>query len=110
MLTLETRLTNLENLVRAQGKEIARLKFYQGADIAGVRQGVANVTPFIMSEIAYIDDTQIIFDNVPDGNVSVFMVDGEGQNVPFTFERVNGSVVVSFDKRNSLATVSISIS
>ena len=70
---------------------------------------VSEIAPYKESKTAYIDDTQVVFDNAKDGDISVFMVDGDGNNVPHTFERINGQIVVSFEKRNSLATVTISI-
>ena len=65
--------------------------------------------PYIESKTAYIDDDHVVFDLVRDGNVSVYMVDGDGKNVEHTFDRENGQIVVSFEKRDSLATVTISI-
>ena len=70
---------------------------------------VSAITPYTESKTAYIDDTQVSFNIAKEGNISVFMVDGDGQNVPFTYEQVNGQIVVSFEKRDSLATVTISI-
>lgn len=67
------------------------------------------LTPYKASQTAYIDDTEVIFDNVPSGNVSVYMTDTDGQNAPYTSERINGNIKVSFEKRTSLATVTISI-
>ena len=67
------------------------------------------ITPYTESKTAYIDDTEVRFNITKEGNISVFMVDGDGQNVPFTFEQVNGQIIVSFEKRDSLATVTISI-
>ena len=77
--------------------------------ISAVSAQVSAITPYTESKIAYIDDTEVRFDITKEGNISVFMVDGDGQNVPFTFEQVNGQIIVSFEKRNSLATVTISI-
>lgn len=79
------------------------------SSINAVNQRVSDITPYTESKIAYIDDTQVVFNAAKDGNVSVFMTDGDGQNVPFTFERVNEQIKVSFEKRESLATVTISI-
>lgn len=76
--------------------------------ISAVNNRVTEITPYTESKTAYIDDEYVCFD-AKDGNVSVFMVDGEGQNVPFTFEQINGQIKVSFEKRNSLATVTVSI-
>lgn len=67
------------------------------------------ITPKIYTKTAYIDDTEVTFTDVPLGNVSVFMTDKEGQNVPCTFERVYNGIKVSFEKREALAEVTISI-
>ena len=70
---------------------------------------VADITPYKASKTAYIDDTSVEFDIAKDGNISVYMVDGEGQNVPFTFEQNNGKVIVAFEKRDSLAEATMVI-
>lgn len=77
--------------------------------ISAVSAQVSAITPYTESKTAYIDDTEVRFDITKEGNIFVFMVDGDGQNVPFTFEQVNGQIIVSFEKRDSLATVTISI-
>ena len=77
--------------------------------INALNKRVSDITPYTESKTAYIDDEYVLFDIAKDGNISVFMVDTEGQNVPFTFEQINGQIRVSFEKRNSLATVTISI-
>ena len=77
--------------------------------ISAVNSRVTQITPYTESKTAYIDDTDVFFDIPKDGNISVFMVDGEGQNVPCTFEQINGQIKVLFEKRESLATVTISI-
>lgn len=77
--------------------------------ISAVNNRVSDITPYTESKTAYIDDIDVLFDIPKEGNISVFMVDGEGQNVPFTFEQINGQIKVSFEKRESLATVTISI-
>lgn len=67
------------------------------------------ITPWTASKTAYIDDTELTFTDAPQGNVSVYMTDKDGQNVPCTFERVYNGIKVAFEKRNSLAEVNISI-
>lgn len=67
------------------------------------------ITPWTASKTAYIDDTEVTFTDAPQGNVSVYMTDKDGQNVPCTFERVYNGIKVAFEKRNSLAEVNISI-
>jgi Tol biopolymer transport system component len=108
-MTIEKRLENLENLVNALSKKIDNNKYYTDADINGNRKSVSDITPYTESKTAYIDDEYVTFDIAKDGNISVYMVDGDGQNVPCEFEQINGQIKVSFEKRNSLATVTISI-
>lgn len=67
------------------------------------------ITPKTFTKTAYIDDTEVTFTDVPLGNVTVYMTDKEGQNVPCTFERVYNGIKVSFEKREALAEVTISI-
>lgn len=67
------------------------------------------ITPWTASKTAYIDDTELTFTDAPQGNVSVYMTDKDGRNVPCTFERVYNGIKVAFEKRNSLAEVNISI-
>ena len=67
------------------------------------------ITPKQYTKTAYIEDTEVVFTGVPNGNISVFMTDKDGQNVPCTFERVYNGIKVSFEKRNSLAEITISI-
>ena len=72
-------------------------------------EAIKAVTPVTMTKTAYIDDTEVTFTDAPQGNVSVYMTDKDGQNVPCTFERVYNGIKVSFEKRNSLAEITISI-
>ena len=77
--------------------------------ISALNRRVSNITPYTESKTAYIDDEFVLFNIPKDGNISVFMVDNEGQNVAHTFEQINGQIKVSFEKREALATVTISI-
>lgn len=79
------------------------------APIVRANENVDKITPYTETKTAYIDDEYVTFDIAKDGNISVYMVDGDGQNVPCSFEQINGQIKVSFEKRNSLATVTISI-
>lgn len=103
---LEKRLDNLQRAFEQSQRNQTPItaKAEEGAN------GVKTLTPYTASATAYIDDTQVTFSNVPEGNVTVFMTDGDGKNVSHTVEYVNGNVVVMFEKRESLATVNISIS
>lgn len=101
----ETRLDNLEKLVNALIKRIDNDKYYADADTAGIRQSVSDVTPYTESKTAYIDDTEVIFENVPEGNISVFTSNG----IVYQTERLNNSVVIRFAPLEEIITVTISV-
>lgn len=61
------------------------------------------ITPWTASKTAYIDDTECVFDNVPNGNVSAYMT------VPHTVEREGDRVIVRFEALTEVQTVTISI-
>lgn len=51
MLTLEQRLSNLENLVHALSQKIDNNKFYADADMQGNRQGLSEVNNIIVESV-----------------------------------------------------------
>ena len=66
---------------------------------------VEAVTPWSETKTAYIDDTEIIFTNVPNGNMSVYV---GGVNHTF-FERDGDRVTVKFEPLEEVTEVTISI-
>ena len=102
-----------ENLARSPysllAEQISAVSSTTSDQIMELNSHVDEIEPYTESKTAYIDDTEVRFNIVKEGNISVFMIDEDGQTVPFTYERVNGEIVVSFEKRDSLATVTISI-
>lgn len=102
-MNIEKRLENLEKLVTSLSKKIDNNKFYQEADINGFRQNISEVTPTTLSAIAYIDDTEVVFTDVPAGNMMVYF------DKPYVIHRENDRVTVSFDPLEEPATITISI-
>lgn len=102
-MDLETRVKNLENLVTSLMNTMNRSKFYTDADVAGVRQGVANITPYTETKTAYIDDTEIVFDNMPSGNLTVYF------DKPFNLEREGNKVTLHFEALEEVTDITISI-
>ena len=101
---LEERVKNLENIVNALVKSRAMDKMYTDADINGTRQSVANITPYTQTQTAYIDDTEVVFENVPQGNLTVY------SPVPCVANRVEDVVVVTFNAPlEELTDITISI-
>lgn len=94
MIPIETRVANLENLVDALSKKIDRNQFYTDADMQGNRQSISEVTPYTETKTAYIGDTEISFDNVPSGNLSVF-----ADNISeYRTDRVGSTLNIDFIK------------
>ena len=63
------------------------------------------ITPWTASKTAYIDDTSVSFENVPNGNMSVY-VGGVNHTL---FERDGDRVVVRFEPLEEVQTVTINI-
>ena len=103
MLTIETRLSNLENLVNSLGKRIDGNKFYADADTQGNRQSISELTPYTETRQGYIGDTEITFDHVPSGNISVF-----GLNY-YAISRNMDIVTISFSALEEVTDITISV-
>lgn len=101
-----TRLENLENFVFALSEKIDRNKFYNDADTAGNRQGISNITPYTATQTAYYGESEKVFYGVPDGNITVFW---DNYNGDYAVERIADRIVVSFDALTDNATISIMI-
>lgn len=108
-MTIEERLTNLENIVNALIKRIDKDKYYADADTAGIRQSVSDVTPYTESKTAYIDDTEVIFDSTPNGNLTVYVTDSNGNIPTFTVSKTEIIRVTFAEPLTSVTTVTISI-
>lgn len=64
---------------------------------------VEAVTPWSETKTAYIDDTECVFKNVPQGNMSVYI------GVPHTIEREGDRVIVRFEPLEEVMDVTINI-
>ena len=102
-MTIEQRLTNLENLVNALSKKIDEVRFYQQADIDGARQNISEITPYTETKIGYYGETEKTFYNVPDGNVTVYGL------TEYTMDRVANNITLTFDALAKETNITISI-
>lgn len=104
-MTLEERVDALEQLVnRLIDLEVGN-KQYTDADIAGCRQGISEVTPYTETKTAYIGDTEVVFTNVPTGNMTTYAEGTSG----ITVSRDMDIVTVSFEPLEEVTNVTISI-
>ena len=104
-MDIETRLKNLENLVNHLSEKIDSYKFYFDADIAGDRQSISAITPYTETKTAYIGDTEVVFTDVPQGNLSVYF----DTPTDYSVERTKDAIAVTFDALDEVTTVTISI-
>ena len=105
-MDIETRLKNLENLVDYLSEKIDSYKFYFDADIAGDRQSISAITPYTETKTAYYGESEKTFYDVPDGNVSVYFTDYDGD---YSVSRVSGRLTISFDTLTEQTDITISI-
>ncbi len=106
-MTLEQRVTKLE-------KSLARLNdsFVQAqknqvpitAKVDDSANKIVGLTPYTETKIGYYGETEKIFYNVPDGNVTVF-----GLNA-YTLNRVADRLTLTFSALTGQTNITISIS
>lgn len=103
MIPIETRVANLENLVHALSQKIDNNKYYTDADMQGNRQSISEVTPYTETKTAYIGDTEVVFENVPIGNLSVY-------GIPhYHATWLTKDLLIDFDALEEVTEVTISI-
>ena len=105
-MDIEKRVNNLEKLVNALIKKIDNNKFYQDADVNGVRQNVSEITPYTETKTAYIDDTEAVFTNVPNGSINITL---SNPSINYTVIYDDGNVVVSFAPLEEVTKVTLTI-
>lgn len=102
MLTLEQRVANLENSLLQMQKNLT--PFY--AKVDGNTSEIKTITPYTATKTAYIDDTELIFTNVPSGAWYVSF------NNDVTATRVTkdgGTLTVEFDPLEKVTEVTITV-
>ena len=65
---------------------------------------IVELTPYTETKTAYIDDTEIVFTDVPNGNLSVFGIDN------FSMTKDNGRLILTFEPLEEITEITISIS
>lgn len=96
---LESRLNNLQNAFLQSQKNQVPIT----AKTDDTANKVVEITPWTATKTAYIEDTECIFDGVPNGNMTVYC------SVPHTIERDGDKVAVKFEPLDEVTEVTISI-
>lgn len=109
-MELEKRVENLEKLVNSMIKTINNNKFYTDADINGTRQSVNNVTPYVLTQIAYIGDTAVDFIAAPKGNKNIYIVDEAGNVPSYQLSDLGDRIRITFESLEHITTITLVIS
>jgi flagellar hook assembly protein FlgD len=115
-MDIYTRVENLEKNFDALIKQMNNTKFYTDADISGTRKSIAetekhinDTQPYIATQSASYGDTSVTFEDVPQGIISVNIVDSEGESISPFYKREGNDVIVGFAPLDYAADVTISI-
>lgn len=96
---LKNRLDSLqESFIQAQKNQVP---ITAKTDDTAIK--VEQITPYTETKTAYIDDTFIVFTNVPIGNLTVYF------DKPYTVEREADRVTVRFEALEEVTPITISI-
>ena len=105
LLSIESRLDSLQtSFIQAQRNQVPIT-----AKTDDAVSGVERLTPYTEIKTAYIDDTEIVFEGVAEGNLTVYIKDSEGNYPNYTVERMGDRVTVRFEPLENETTVTISI-
>lgn len=107
-MDINERVENLERLVNYLSEKIDGIRLNLDDDIAEERRRTDQITPYTATKTAYIGDTEVVFENAPEGNGSVFL--SPDNKVYFWPERVGNNLCICFESPlEEVTTVSISI-
>ena len=98
---LEKRVAQLEQLVL----QIAKGNVNTIGKVDDTSNKVTAITPYTETKTAYIGDTEVVFTNVPQGNLSVYF----DTPTDYSVKRTNDAIAVTFDALDEVTTVTISI-
>ena len=101
MTDLEKRVAQLEQIVL----QMARTNVPIVSKLDDTSNKVTQITPYTETKTAYIGDTEVVFTNVPQGNLSVYF----DTPTDYSVERTNDAIAVTFDALDEVTTVTISI-
>ena len=99
---LKRQVKQLNESVLAMGKN----NVGQVSKLDDTSNKVEQITPYTATKPAYIGDTGVVFENVPQGNVSVF---GLEFNTVYGIERVSNNLLITFEPLDYVTCITISI-
>lgn len=112
MKTVEERLNILEKTLKnLQDSFIQAQKNLSPttAKVDDTANKVEQITPYTATKTAYIGDTEVVFNGVKDGNLTVYVKDEQGNYPNYTVERTQDIITVYFEPLEYITTITISI-
>ena len=74
-----------------------------------VNSKVVKITPYILQKTVGIDDTECIFDLYKYGNINVWMVTEDGEEIKCDYVITEDKIIVTFEPLTKVATIYVSI-
>ena len=94
---LDAFLTSQSNQVNTQGQ------------IDDTSNKVENITPTTFTKSAYIGDTEVVFDNIPSGQITVHAEDSEGHFPIFDMDKNGSTLTIHFEPLQNVAIFTVSV-
>lgn len=102
----QQQIDNLNKRVDDLVKSIVQIQKNQTpitAKAESAESDVKAITPITFTKTAYIDDTEVVFSNVPSGNMTIFF------DKPYTVTKEGSNVFIGFEPLTEATTITISI-
>ena len=96
---LEERLDSFEQSLLQMQKNLVP----QTEKVDNTANKVEQITPYTETKTAYIDDTEVVFTNVPEGNLTIYF------SKPYTVVRDVDRLVIKFEALEEVTPITISI-
>jgi len=112
MKTVEERLNILESKVKDLQTNFIQVQTNNAPTFIKVDEtanAVENITPYTETKTAYLGDTEVVFNGVKDGNLTVYVKDEQGNYPNYTVERTQDIITVYFEPLEYITTITISI-
>lgn len=101
-ISIELENSDIQSQIEALTSSVSN----QQAQIDDLTDSVTELTPYTETKTAYYNEKEKTFYNVPEGNVSVFFDNYNGQ---YSVNRVSDRVIVSFDTLAQATNITISV-
>lgn len=108
-MTLEQRVNSLENRFNSLQNSFIQTQKNQipvTAKTDEAKSSIENLTPYIDTKMAYYNESEKTFYEVPEGNLTVFF---DNYNGSYSVNRIQNRIIVSFDTLTESTNITISI-